>query len=413
MIDQPQIESLLHSLAKKFEDRALTPESGRCAWGQFLDAPKKDDQFGPYGTSAGLLTLALAERGASAPVKGAVQQLQDWWSKRNQESSSREDIQYAQERIAQTLRLAFMYLALRLSGIPEAQGTCSEIERELRGRILQFGLWGDYWIDNESRDETPRHFTSAIVILALGLLKERSAHTDMRLRKAADLLESRFMSAPSVGPGTLGGAEATAVSAAILVGNGDSISHRTLIRMNRLGLAALQWHGERTTYNFNYEVPPGGDRRFGNGYFTVLPELLLAIGGLQPHAPAQLRLAAERAVDALKENIDQHGAFKVDEDQLLPSMDQAWAAILLALARRYNSKVRAPGRLRYHLFRERKENWFTSMALPGIAIAVVTAGNVLLTGTHPGISVLAALSAVFLGGLYAPSIVKRLVRGQR
>src|SRR5438876_10298368 len=98
-------------MARRFEDATQFHDSRPDArgWGQFLDAPKHHKQIGLYGTSAGVLVLALAGRGKNAVSDAAISLLKHWWD-------ARETEEYGRGRFVQTLRLAFLNLAVRLSG---------------------------------------------------------------------------------------------------------------------------------------------------------------------------------------------------------------------------------------------------------------------------------------------------------
>src|SRR5205807_2217988 len=107
-------------------------------WGQFLDGPVANTQIGLYGTSAGILVRALAGR-ANSPLGDKVLKLaHQWWQQRDSDARAR-------EILGQTLRLAFLNLALRTSDPNQRFELTREVGKTLRQRILGEMMWGNYW----------------------------------------------------------------------------------------------------------------------------------------------------------------------------------------------------------------------------------------------------------------------------
>ena len=84
MVEVAELNDLLDRLARRFEDadQAYDAENDARGWGQFLDAPKRHSQIGPYGTSAGIIVLSLAGRGQSVLTRQATALLCRWWKRR-------------------------------------------------------------------------------------------------------------------------------------------------------------------------------------------------------------------------------------------------------------------------------------------------------------------------------------------
>lgn len=303
---------------------------GQCwAWGQFLDATKRDDHVGIYGSSAGIIVLALAERGDSIYLSGALRQLREWWTAGNPPNASNPKTLYARERLVQTLRLAFMYIATRSLVHSDAVAFSKELKEALLYRILPSGLWGNYWLDDTKHDQTPRWFTSAIVLLSFALTCDESEPLDDQLLTAATLLENHLVSAPPIGSSSFRAAEQAAISAALLSIPERSIGSRARRRMNRLARSFSQWRAERTPFFYSYELPDDAPARFRDEYFIVPTEILLTIAGCQRRAPGFMQLAAERILTSVQKNIKDNGAYNPDSEQPVFSVDQAWAAVLL------------------------------------------------------------------------------------
>jgi hypothetical protein len=154
-----EITALLDQLARRFENQqeqpaGLSAQSRASGWGQFLDAPKHVLQVGIYGTSAGFLVLTQAGRGNSEPIQHALELLEYWWG--NPQGQN-----YGAEKFAQTLRLAFLNLALGFSAVPEARRMRDEVAKRLLSELQSTGLWGNF-----ARDPSPQFFPTAIALLS-------------------------------------------------------------------------------------------------------------------------------------------------------------------------------------------------------------------------------------------------------
>jgi hypothetical protein len=98
--------------------------------------------------------------------------------------------------------------------------------------------------------------------------------------------------------------------------------------------------------------PRSRSDHYNNDYFIVAPELLLAIAGLLPGAPGALCLRAETTLRALSASLSTGGGtFSQRDRQLISTIDQAWAALLLRLAQRRSSSMPAGQHVWYFLAR--------------------------------------------------------------
>lgn len=405
MVEAAELKDLLDRLARRFEDSAQVWEKAPDVrgWGQFLDAPKRHKQIGPYGTSAGVIVLALAERGQSVLTKQAATLLDCWWKRREQDD-------YVHERLVQTLRLAFLNLALQLSGVSDNDGVRAEVEKALIERLLPSGMWGNYWITNSLHDPTPQLFPSAIVLLSFTLLRDSSSPINERFLSVANRLEDKLTLSRG-----LSSLEAAAVSAALLAVKGPSVSRKALTRMAANALSSRPGLGERNAYFYDYEYSPDshGQSFFGRDYFIVPTEVLLGIAGFQPSAPNTLRLRAEAVLQALSENLRQNdGAYRPAEGERLSSVDQAWSAILLKAASLKHRPPRALAKSCYALLRRRRENWFTKTVFPVLSMVAVTALTVLVEDTRLLTKAYAAFATMIIGGLYGSQYLRRFFPGR-
>lgn len=366
-----EIYDLLHRLAQRFEDavQTLPGDITLQGWGQFLDAPKLHEQVGFYGTSAGLIVLALADRQQSNPAKKAVETLTNWWNNRDQDD-------YGRKRFAQTLRVAFLHLAARLSPVLAPMPEAAAVRENLLARLLPSHSWGNFWLNPETHDATPRPFVTAITLLSFTLF-ESPDKLCPKLRAVADALERTFLGSDSRPL-----YEQVALAAAILSAKGPATNPKAIAKIGALARTLPQDFADQPVYFFDYEHPPQAKKKsicYGRDYLIISPELFLGIAGFQPGAPTTLRLRAEAVIEALVSHCKAHDhAFRPAPGERLTTMNQAWCAILLKLYLASTNQPTRRSRIWYAAVRSRSDNTLTRIILPLLAVAVVTVGLELL-----------------------------------
>jgi hypothetical protein len=398
-----ELHELTSRLAEKFETN-LQEESDECdahGWGQFLDNPKPHLQVGPYGTSAGLVVLALAVRGQSNPVTEAQRLLGCWWALRDNPENP------AHRLYVQTLRLAFQHLALGLSVTSFGDQILNETRAALLARVLTSKLWGNYWTNDSVHDPTPRTFPSAMVILSFTLMKKGTHSLDHRVTAATDQLE------PKLSVAGLSLLERAAIAAALVTVKGNKLSRKTSRRIDQLARLVHPNLNRQETYFFDFEFLPGPQNRiYSRDYFIVSPEVLLAIAGFQPGAPPSLRLMAERTINVLINNLKQNGGvYRPSEGSRVSTIDQAWACLLLSAAAENVKSLPRRSKIKYELLRTRRDNWFTAKFLPSVSTLIVVASNVALSGAGLTLRILSALALAVVASIYGPRVFRRLLPG--
>jgi len=195
---------------------------------------------------------------------------------------------------------------------------------------------------------------------------------------------------------------------------GSTARRRALSTIRGLGHAVGMRLDTTLAYYYPYRWRTGtnGSESYSNDYFIVAPELLLAIAGLLPGAPGALRLRAETTLGALSASLSTGGTFSQRDRQLISTIDQAWAALLLRLAQERSSSIPARQHVWYFLARERKDNWFTERALPIVFLIAITVENVIFKGLTRWLDVFMTVGALIIGGLYTPSMIRRLLPGR-
>jgi hypothetical protein len=410
--DALEIQGLLERIAQRFESSADTwpqkePSETFRGWGQFLDAPKVHKQIGLYGTAAGVLVLSAASRGRSQLSTDAAKLLTYWWQNKDEPDPRN----YGYEKLIQTLRVSFVALALRLSDVPEAAKAAAEAVNWLLSAVLSSGLWGNYWTSAQEHDETPRLYVSALVLLCCNLLLPASSPVDGRFTRAAQVLEEKLSAQKDL---TL--RERAAIAAALLC-SPIRLSRKLKARVREIAFAPWAAINEGGVYFYDYELQKDGNTAFGRDYFIVPTDMLIGIAGFQQRAPAALRLRAEKIVSRLSENLEANGGvFRLGSEKVT-TKNQAWAALMLRTAHEAIGRgfgLRRPlAWVAYQMRRERTGNRFTEVWFPFFSMAVIALFGVLLRDQGGLTAGAVALSALFVGGLYGPEVVRRIFPGYR
>jgi hypothetical protein len=390
--------SALHRLAERFDAEFRTasgPSSvGAGGWGQFLDAMKRDGQIGPYGTSAGIVVLALAGRLSSPRVREASELLSRWW-----ESRAADD--YAAPRFSQNLRLALANLALRLA----RSDISSQVEEELLTRLLPSGLWGNYWWSATVRDDSPRVFVSSLIVLSFVLFRDAAAPIDARIRTAAEILSENLESTPR-----LPAFERAAAIAAVIAVRGKAVPKRIRRLVSRVALGSRPELMDRGNYFFDYEYAYDGKQLWGRDYFVVPTALLLSIAGCLPDSPPVLRLRAEAFTRLVRTNLDGNGgALRLYEGERLSTVDQLWCAVLLRAAAIPAPPPSGPKWLSYQLCRARRNNVVTSQIIPVVGMVVATVAFAVVGPNEPWLKGLTGIAMFVIYGLYGYPVIKRVI----
>ena len=399
-----EVSVVLDRLARRFENAEQPVEGcpGLVGWGQFLDDPVTHRQTGPFGTSAGLIVSALAGRGTAALASRLVALPTLWW---NQWQAQESD---GYRLFCQTLRLAFFYLALKISGILDENGIRSQVQEELLRRSLPSGLWGNYWASDAVRDQTPRLFCSSVVVLCLSILEEVPQPLAARLEPALRGIEDRLL-----GDADLPLLHVAAASAAVLAARGTKISSKVRKRIRKSAWSLRAQVGDLSVYFYDFQYADSyGHVHVGRDYFIVPPEILMGIAGFEPGAPAALRQRAEAAAKALLANIrTNQGVYRPDQEQRVSSKNQAWAALLLSLslAPAPGSKI---GKLLYGLRKERTGNWFTEAVFPLLSLLAITSEIVFFRDLGPLVNVATGLGGLFVSALYGPTFLRKWFPGR-
>jgi hypothetical protein len=415
MIEAAELHGMIDGLAKRFENRvhrsAAEKEldvSGVSGWGQFLDDPTEQAQVGPYGTAAGLIVRALANRGSDQLAEQVVTSVNTWWASREKDTDRRQ--------FSQTTRVAMTHLAIRLAAMPTAATTLQEIRALLLQTIRPDGMWGNYFSLGRVQDPSPRIFATAIAILSFTLFLSPADTVPQELIRAATGLEEKLL-----GTKELPFLHFAAVSAAILSAKRTATNKRVVHRITKIAYATQLSLPELGVYFYDYEyLNEKGESAYRRDYFIVPTEVLLGIAGFQVGAPAYLRIRAELSLKTLVRNIRGFdGFYRPDNEQRVSSMNQCWVAIYLSLAASCREHPNLAG-IWYALRRQRPDRtWIDALMLflcsCGIVFGIWYQTLLYVPVTGVGAIVFktcVAVLAFIAGRLYAPAFLKEAFTGR-
>lgn len=417
MITPPQIRVLLDGLARRFENRPQTdtefPQLGAVGWGQFLDGTPSHNQVGPYGTCSGIITRALAHRGADNLDQAVDPLLEKWWEKRDAPKTF----------LGHTIRLAMFHLAVRLKADTRLSPLQKSIETALLEQVRPDGMWGNFFMPGDIEDPSPRLIATSLAVLSFTLFRPATEPCPEILPKAIERLEDRIL-----GTENLPRLHLAIASAAITSIPGHPPSSRARSKINKLAYATQVSLPELGVHFYDYEFadPETQDadskHKFGRDYLIVPIEVVLGIAGYQPNAPLYLRYRAETTLNLLVKNLQGFdGFYRPDNEQRISSMNQCWVAMYLALAERGEETGRPfvrslkglPPRWTYALIRQRPDKfWLDSLMLTLCGVSILGAGLLPSDGASFlylfSIKLCAAILTFIAGRLYAPVFLKHI-----
>ena len=374
-------------------------------WGQFLDGPKEHPQVGPYGVCSGIIVRSLAGREHKGPEQRALHVLFEMLNRYQDGEPT------TQRFFTQNLRLAYLCLALRLAG-PPAATLAASAEEELLSRLLPGGTWGDWWINKDIYDPTPRPFVTSIVLLCLLLFsgeRDRGPASTLggTLRRSTEFLAKALKDIPDWPPLP----KAAALAA---LGAARYREPNVYRQVNSLLVAPPAVTSDLGVYFYDYQfLQPGGGHHYSRDYFIVPIELLIAIVGLLPNARVNARLHALTTIDHVKSTVvANNGAYRSLSEQRLSTKNQAWAAIALKLG---TSDVHVPfsGQRVLWFLTKPRTNQYVDRWFP-VAALILTAGLGAIVTPDAGstATITRALALLVIGGLYAPTVFRQLLRGR-
>lgn len=315
MLTPAKIDSALKKLADGFLNSLRTIDSERAGWGQFV-GPSSSNQVGLYGTSAGIICVALAYGPGRIPPS-CVRWLEELWQARDTPGDG-------SRNFALTARRAFFLMALRICQHPDLATLISEGDKELLLRLVQDGLLVSWQIDAANRGATGNETVTGLAVLAYVLSSGPHLRTPPEIERAALALQNRYEGALPKNPGL----RKFMLSSISLGVRPDDLSSSIKREVARIGTSpettdqdALDW------WDYYYS---GVDGRLSKRDYLHAPsaafDILLATG---PSATIARRRAALNLAEKTAQTVLDVGLY-FDGRELAQSKTQAWIAIALS-----------------------------------------------------------------------------------
>lgn len=367
----------LTKLGRAFDTKEVPLENGGVAWGQYLDENHfSRKQWGFYGTSAALQTLAVRARSRGtlpsedSEIRRAVELPLDQATSDPVFESKR---RAGKEDFRNVIKLAFIADALALDdeeSVPAA--ATPPLVKDLMDLAVSGERWSTRLPDDDDRFTKDQDFPTAFIVSVLrrydkfrrSPLWERSrlwlanrVLQDGAFREQKTLLALTGL-ALLPHPG-LPAEDPSPVTSAL------DMCERELIRWIHTQTIVLN----RPVFN-GFSI---GER---NDYVFLHPELLVALFLLRRNSPPRGRRFVLDVVNALERNVaPRERAGFMGQDGMITSVDQLWAARLIQEFQRARKAPEGIDRLlprpdAYAVPHTRKTAWFWIAVLLATAIAL-------------------------------------------
>lgn len=343
---------------------------GMVAWGQFLDAPRQESQFGIYGTAAAIQVLAAA--GVPPQNRLIAHALEGLPFVEPRGDSEK---RYDSADVFLTHKAAFLLSAAQ-PGSPEFT-TREPIEDRILERLIDSRGSGDFAFP-EGQDDVPNVLATTTTLLALA--RDREFRSMPQCESVLRWLCRNIIND--------GGLKAHEVALALLA----LVAYRSVgVRVQEYPTAQevctrrlVDWarHRERALLGQNVEnhywVPLPGVGR--NHYMFYLPDILVALALLLASNPQPTRQFVLRVVKQTADNTLEHDGYRSPSNTRLCSVDQLWVYLLLA---EFSTVAKDDAtRLLPELYVALTSTPLQRICATVILLALGTAATVLGLGTH-------------------------------
>jgi len=290
------------------------------AWGQFLDGPRQESQFGIYGTSAAIQVLAAA---GFPPENRLIAQALEGLPL--VEPRSEAEKRYDPADTFLTHKAAFLLSAAQ-PGADHFTGREPIMDRIL-DRIIDSRGWGDYAFP-EGQDNVPNILATATTLLAL------ARHREFRSTERCESILRWLCRSIRDDGGLLAHHNALAALALVAYSApGEQLEDYPEARSICVG-RLIEWARHRDsallgqTVEHHYWVPlPGAGR---NHYMFYLPDILAALALLRAGNPQPTRRFVLGVVEEAVNNSLKHEGYKTASNARICSVDQLWVYRLMA-----------------------------------------------------------------------------------
>lgn len=304
-----------------FLSGAITLGESHYAWGQFLDEPRDNTQYGIYGTSAAVQVLTAA--GISPDdvvITGACSIL-------GNALENKEDNNIFCEKGDLFVLYKLAYLAeAALPGEDDMETSCQPMDEIIR-RVLPERGWGEYYQSDSDRDIHPRIVATAAALLSLQRYRPFRSR-----RECEDSL--RWLCRTVMENGTLRPHEFALTGLALMAYKTPGISlpnYESAINSCKANL--IRWAKPRKTRQLGTsEVHYYSTRLQGrriNRYLFFLPDTLAALVFLRLNSPKSIRRFVIRVVQYYVTEIRSKNGFAPNTTKRLSTVDHLWIYRLL------------------------------------------------------------------------------------
>jgi hypothetical protein len=335
-------------IVDRFEEAVITPPESfdeAKAWGQYLDEEhRSDQQWGFYGTSAGIQTLATKQQAFGTDTDADRVRLIPLALKQLPSDATTGDERFAQKRqkgdFENIIKLAFIADAL-CPGIDDVTtADTPAIVHEIVHRAVNEQFWSSRARSDDARFMKERIFPTAYVLLVLQ--RYQAARSDPTYQKARVWLAERVVHDE--------GLDTPANNA--LIGLALLDQHETAGARQGVVAAALErcktrlqaWATKQKIIVIDRPVFYGFSLGARNDYCFLHPEILASLLFLRLGNSRRTRSFVLRVMRCLTDNIIGAHGF-IGQNGVMSSVDQMWAMRLISEFRAQHDGADGPRRL--------------------------------------------------------------------
>lgn len=314
-------------IVDRLEHKAVDPPEApdAKAWGQYLDDEHHSRvQWGIYGTSAGIQTVALKLRTLDTNTDVGAERLVRLALKQLPEEVPTSEARFAKKQekgdFDNIIKLAFIADALRPNRPDVPRGETPPLIDQILDRAVEGKFWSARPGDDEERYSKERFFPTAYVVLVLQRYEHARAHAvyrEARTWLADRLRNDQQLDTPSN----------NALTGLALLDPHESHTARPQGIVDALALVQrrlITWGSAEREIVIDRPVFYGFSMRSRNDYGFLHPELLAALFLLRRGSPPAGRAFVLRVMRALTDNVDRRGGF-VGQNGVMSTVDQLWA----------------------------------------------------------------------------------------
>ncbi len=302
-----------------FTHGVIQIDSNRYAWGQFLDEPKDNTQYGIYGTSAGVQVLLSAGYPPDHEIiSGACRILRE-------ALDVEENLFRTKGDLVVLYKLAYLAEAFQ----PQEKfidGNCRPMT-EIISRLLPQQGWGEYFISQTQRDIHPK-----VVATVAALFSLRRYRPFRSMKECEESL--RWLCNRVLQNGDFRAHEVAFVALALAEYRSPGVNLPDYKRtLDFCGERLVDWAKSRKKKEFgesnaHYFWTPVENRRL-NRYLFFLPDCLVPLALLKLDYQNKVRSYLPRVIDSFARLIISQGGFTPNLTRRVSAVDHLWIYRLL------------------------------------------------------------------------------------